>query len=110
MDLLRDCLPDLKYIHYELKGKKRDLYIRKAPKKLIKCLANVALNLLFSHLNNINLNKKQIKKLKPHKTKLKKLVSSRNLSHQRKLLIGGGLVGNLLEVLGSVIGALALGI
>ena len=86
MELLRQCLPQLRYIRYYLKGKELETYLKTVSNSIVKCIAQISLNLLYSHKNGININKSQIKKLKPFKKSMKELVTLKSVKKQKKLL------------------------
>ena len=86
MELLRQCLPQLRYIRYYLKGKKLETYLKTVSNSIVKCIAQISLNLMYSHKNGINLNKLQIKKLKPFEKSMKALFTLKSVKKQKKLL------------------------
>ena len=108
MDILTDCLPELRYLLSLSKAQSRK-YLNKASPKLIECLFQVALNLVYASKegNGLTLLPHHISPLKKHRSTLLKLVKSRQISHRRKLLKKGGSATALLTVLASVIASLA---
>ena len=106
MHILVECLSELRYLG-SLRGKKLVKYIHNASKRLIDCLQQIALNILFSHRTGMSIKPKDLKKLKPHKKSLVSLIHSKNHKKKRKILKKGGVVLGLLSVLATVIASLA---
>ena len=98
MDDLKRSLPELRYVFHHLKKNERVDYIRTASAGLIECLNQIIINLLYSHKNGMNLTSSQIKKLKPHKSVMKKFISTKSFSVKRKLLKNSALSA-ILEVI-----------
>jgi hypothetical protein len=99
MDVLRESLPELRYIYRHLKGKKRALYFKTLSNRMTKILHQIAINLLYSHKNGFALNKLQIKKLKPHQKTLEKLTFSKNNREKKKILRKKPFVQVMLQVI-----------
>ena len=108
MDILTECLPELRYL-LSLSKAQSHKYLDKASPKFIECLYQVALNLVYASKegNSLTLLPHHIKPLKKHRATLLRLVKSKQTSHRRKLLKKGGSAIVLLGVLASVIGTLA---
>ena len=108
MDILTECLPELRYLLSLSKAQRRK-YLDKASPKFIECLYQVALNLVYASKegNGLTLLPHHIKPLKKHRSTLLKLVKSKQTSHRRKLLKKGGSATALLTVQASVIGTSA---
>ena len=102
-------MAELRFIG-SLKGKRLVDYIKNdASPQIIKCLREIALNILYSHTNGMKIQKKQLNKLKKHKKNLIELSKTEHLPKQKKILIrnkGGAVIG-MLTVLASVIASLA---
>ena len=83
-------------------------YIKKAKPGLIECLAQIALNLVFSSQiqNGLRLKPAHVKRLKKYKKPLLSLVRTKATA-KRKRLLKGGLILEMLTVLGAVIASLA---
>ena len=101
-------MPELRFL-LSLNKIQTKKYLSKAPPKVIRCLYEVALNIVYGHKsrNGFDITPGHVKSLKKHKRTLTKLVKTRNLSAQRRLLKKGGVAVSLLLVLGSVISTLA---
>ena len=98
MECLKQTLPELRYLYYHMNRKERNEYIQSASPKLMQCLNEIVINLLYSHKNGLNLSKNELKKLSPYKNAMKKIVLSKSVSAKRKLL-----KNSLLEILLSTI-------
>ena len=107
MDIVTECLPELRYLLSLSKSQSRK-YIQQASPMVIECLFQVALNLVYGSKarNGIEVSPAHLKTLKKHKRTLMKLIRTKKPSLQRKLLKGGAAVA-LLTVLASVIATLA---
>ena len=109
MHILEECLSELRYAG-SLKGQKLINYIKnEASPKTIKCLQEIAINILYSHTNGMNIKKSQLKKLKRFKKNMIDLTKTDHLPTQKKILAKnkGGAVLGMLSVLASVIASLA---
>lgn len=109
MHILEECFSELRYIG-SLKGSRLINYIKKeASPKIIKCLQEIAINILYSHTNGMKIKKNELKKLKRHKKNLIDLTKTDHVPTQKKILVkqkGGAILG-MLSVLASVIASLA---
>lgn len=95
-------MPMLQYLSRLKKKEQKDL-ISGAPKQLLICLSEIALNVVFKHLN---LNKTQIKKLKKFEQVIISLSQKKHSLVKRKKLLG---TGNFLHnFLGAVMPPLTL--
>ena len=106
MKILKECMPQLRYMG-SLNKKALIKYIDTSHPRVIRCLYEIALNILFSHKNGLKISKKQLKPLKKHKKALLALVKTSELLKRKKILKKGGLVIGLLTVMATVITALA---
>ena len=107
MHILVECLSELRYLG-SLRGKKLRNYIHSASKRLIECLSQIALNILYSHLNGFNIKKAQLKKLQKHKKSLLNLVHTKKHKKKKNILKKkGGMILEMLSILATVIGSLA---
>lgn len=107
MHILVECLSELRYLG-SLRGKKLSKYIHKASKRLIDCIQQIALNILYSNKNGLNIKKSRLKKLKKHKKELIKLVYTKNHTKKKQILKKkGGMVLEMLSILATVIASLA---
>ena len=109
MHILVECLPALRYVQ-TLKNGRLKSYLNRCSPRILDCLQQIALNILFSHKNGMKIKKEKIKRLKRHKKDLIRLVHSTDINKKRQILKKGGLVLGLLTVMGSVIAALAASI
>ena len=96
--ILSECLPELRYLA-TLKGKRLSRYIHSATPRLINCLQQLALNILYSHKNGLNIEKRKLKKIKKHKKNLVKLINSPDTAAQKRILKKGGVISGILEIL-----------
>lgn len=108
MDLLKECLPEFRYL-LTLSKPQSQKYLTKASPKLIKCLYHVALNIVYGgkDTNGLDIRPEHVKPLKKHRQNLLRLVNTKKTSLQRRLLKRGGAAVALLTVLATVIGTLA---
>ena len=108
MDLLKECLPEFRYL-LTLSKPQSHKYLSKAPLKLIKCLYHVALNIVYGgkETNGFDIQPDHVKSLKKHRQTLLRLVKTKKPSLQRRLLKRGGAGVALLTVLATVIATLA---
>ena len=111
MDIVLECLPEIRYFMSLSKAKSKK-YIDEASPRLIECLFQTAINLIYADKdrNGIVLSPHHLKELKKHKKVLLRLVKTKKPSLQRKLLKrgrGGTTAIALLSVLAGVISTLA---
>lgn len=108
MDLVTDCLPEIRYF-LSLSKLKSQKYIKEASPKFIECLRQIAINIVYGgkHTNGLDISPAHVKPLKKHKSTLLQLTKTKKPSAHRRLLKKGGVAVALLAVLGSVIGTLA---
>jgi hypothetical protein len=107
MEVLLECLPELQFIS-SLSEKEVDKYIRTAHPRVINCLWEITLNLVYSKEipNGLKVGPLHVKRLSKYKRPLKALIKARN-TRQRKKLLRGGVVIQLLSVLAGVIATIA---
>ena len=86
MDELKDCLAELRYLYKYIKFKDRSNYVKYGSRTLFSCLVKVALNLMYSNKNRIDLSSKQIALLKKHKKMVIRLATSNDEKIQRRCL------------------------
>ena len=107
MHILVECLSELRYLG-SLRGRRLSKYIHTASKRLIDCIQQIALNILYSNKNGLNIKKSHLKKLKKHKKQLIKLVHTKNHTKKRQILKKqGGMILEMLSILSTVIASLA---
>lgn len=108
MEILKDCLPEIRYF-LSLSKLQKKKFLNKASPQFIQCLHEVAINLLYAHkdMNGLTLDTSHIKSLKKHRSTLLRLVKAKRPAHHRKLLKIGGSATVLLSILGAVIASLA---
>ena len=108
MEILNDCLAEIRYFLSLSKSQKKK-FLDKASPQFIECLHQVAINLLYAHkdMNGLTLDVSHIKALKKHRSTLLRLVKAKRPAHHRRLLKKGGSATALLTILGGVIASLA---
>ena len=108
MDIVKDCLPEIRYFLSLSKAQKKK-FLDKGSPRFIECLHQIAINLLYAHkdLNGISLSSDHINALKKHRNTLLTLVKSKRGKAHRRLLKKGGSATALLTILGGVIASLA---
>ena len=106
MHILEECMAELRYLG-SLRGRRLSKYLAKASPRVIECLYQIALNLVFAHKNGLNLRKHHVSQLKKKKKKLLRLVQTKEENKRRHLIKQGGLAIPLLSVLAGVIATLA---
>ena len=95
---LNSCIPELRYIFFHLKNKKRVEYIKYARTGIVDCLQRVALNLAYAVQARISLSKTQIGSLKPYKKKIKALIAAKTIKEKKKILTNS-LVEAMLKII-----------
>ena len=86
MEVLKQCLPELRHVLYDLDADEREVYIKNASPLIIQCINEIVINLLYSHKNGIKLNRIQLDRLRNHQTQMKKYVLTKTVMKKRKLL------------------------
>lgn len=93
-----EMYPYLKKLCKKHSKSKRGKIIEECPRKVYKTINEISRNVL---TGNIRLNKKQMKKIKPHKTIVRKLAKNSSLKNTKRILLqhGGALPALLLPAI-----------
>ena len=87
MHILKECLSELRFIG-SLKPKPLKKHIQTASPRILSCIQQIALNILYSGLkkNGLPVKKKHVRRLRRHKKSLIQLVNTKSRKKQRKIL------------------------
>ena len=83
---LKQYYPELRYLFFHVKKKDRQNYIMHSDSKFVNMMVQICLNLVYCEKNSLKLTAAQIKRLKMHKSVLKRLLSAKNLLEKKQLL------------------------